>query len=323
MNALILESIHSPWVFKKTDSPNPLAGEVIVEIKAAALNRRDWWISTGKYPKIELPVIPGSDGAGEYEGKRVLLYPVLDWGTQSGFQSELTRILGMPQNGTFAEKICIPTQNLFRIPDHLSFEEAAALPLAGVTAFRCLFSKGNLQASQKVLISGIGGGVASLAALFALAAGAEVWVTSSDEKKIARAIQLGCKGGLLYTKSNWESDLKAKSGFFNLIIDGSGGPSFNKFLRICDRGGRIIMYGGTQGAITDLHPYSIFWKQISIIGSTLGTRNEFYDMLQFIALHRIRPIIDTVFPLSEGNEALHRMKHQHHMGKIILSIGES
>ena len=320
MKALILESLHSSWIYKHVDPPKPGPGEVNVALKAAALNRRDWWISIGLYPNIRLPVIPGSDGAGVYQGKRVLLYPILNWGEQSQFQSPSTEILGMPRNGTFAERISVPHENLFQIPDHLSFEEAAALPLAGVTAYRCVFSVGKLKSGQKILISGIGGGVACFAALFSIATKAEVWVTSSREEKIDRAIDFGCQGGILYTEPDWEVRLKDKAGLFNLIIDSAGGPQFHKFLKICDRGARIIIYGGTQGAITSLPPYSIFWKQIAILGSSLGTKNEFHDMLHFIDRHQIKPVIDTILPLSKGNEARERMKNQRHMGKMILSI---
>jgi zinc-binding alcohol dehydrogenase/oxidoreductase len=320
MRALVLESLHVPWVYKDIDAQPVPEGEVNVALKAASLNRRDWWISVGMYPNIRLPVVLGSDGAGVYRGKRVIMYPIMKWGEEPRYQSADTEILGMPRHGTFAEEVSVPAENLFEIPDHLTFEEAASFPLAGVTAYRCLFTVGNIKPGEKILVSGIGGGVACFVALFAIAAGAEVWVTSSMQEKIDRGVGIGCQGGILYTQSDWESQLKTRAGLFDVIVDSTGGPHFHKFLKICKRGARIVIYGGTQGPITSLPPYSIFWKQIAILGTSLGTREEFQALLDMISRHKIKPIIDSIYPLSKGYEACGRMRDHLQMGKIILSI---
>ena len=202
MKALVLTSVDGAIEFKETNDPFPTSGEVLIRLAAAALNRRDFWITRGGYPNIEAPCVLGSDGAGIVEkagegvdsslvGKEVLINPSLQWGSDQLVQGPDFRILGMPDNGTFAEYISVPVQQITEKPSHLTPYEAAALPLAGLTAYRALFSQGKLKPEESILITGIGGGVATIALKMAQAAGARVFVSSSCEHKISQAITLG------------------------------------------------------------------------------------------------------------------------------------
>jgi len=209
MKAYALKKIKTPLVFEERHDLAPDPGEVVVRVKAASLNRRDFWITQGMYPGIELPIVLGSDAAGivsacgdgvdsKWLDREVIINPGVDWGNDPTTQTDEFTILGLPRDGTFASELTIPACQLYEKPAHLNWHEAAALPLAGVTAYRALFSQGSLQADETVLISGIGGGVATLALQFAVAAGANVWVTSSSAEKIDQAVKLGAEGGFNY-----------------------------------------------------------------------------------------------------------------------------
>ena len=320
MRALILEQLNTPLLY--TEAPDPVAEphEVVVQVHAAALNRRDWWITQGQYSKIQLPVILGSDGAGLFENEPVVLYPALDWGDDPRVQSRAFRVLGLPENGTFAEQIKIPKANLAPMPEHLDWEQAAALPLAGLTAYRALFSRCQLKAGERVLITGVGGGVALMTMQFALAAGAEVYVTSGSDDKLAKARKMGAHGGANYRQADWDKQLKTLAGGFDVLIDSAGGDGFSALLPLCNPGARIGVYGGTLGKVNGLSPQILFWKQISILGSTMGTPEEFRKMLEFVTQHKIVPVVDSVFRLEEGNRALRRMAETDQFGKIVLRI---
>jgi NADPH:quinone reductase-like Zn-dependent oxidoreductase len=262
----------------------------------------------------------GSDGAGVCEGKNVILYPALEWGVKTEYQSKAFRVLGMPENGTFAEYIAMPTENIFSMPEHLSFEQAAALPLAGLTAWRCLYSRCELKKAEKVLITGIGGGVALMALQLAIAAGAETYVTSGDQQKIEKAKSLGAIHGENYREAGWEKRLKEAVGGFDVVIDSAAGDSFSLLPGLCNPGARIGFYGGTLGKVNGLSLQPVFWKQISLLGSTMGSPIEFKDMLDFVALHKIVPVVDEVFDLKNGVEAFNKMENGGQFGKLVLRI---
>ena len=320
MLSAVLPEINKPLVIEEREKPEPGSGRVLVELHAAALNHRDVYIRDGLYANIQLPCVLGSDGTGVYDGREVMIFPAFNWGKDPRFQSDEFSILGMPTDGTFQEFICVPKSHLFPKPDHLSWEEAAALPLAGLTAYRVLFSKCNLQEGERVLITGIGGGVALIAMQLALAQGAEVWVSSGSEDKLSRAVELGAAGGVNYKEKDWHKSLRKQAGGFDVVIDSAGGDGFALLPGVCNPGARIGIYGGTQGKVNGLSPQIIFWKQISIHGSTMGTEDEFGKMLAFVDKHDIHPVVDKVFPMAEVNEAMDRMHRGDQFGKIVLKI---
>ncbi|MFN0214312.1 MAG: zinc-binding dehydrogenase [Saprospiraceae bacterium] len=320
MKALIFKQLNAlPALFEMPD-PSPAKGEVMVQIRASALNRRDLFITQGLYAGIQMPVVLGSDGAGEWRGKPVILYPALEWGDNPRVQGKSFRVLGMPENGTFAEQISIPRANIFPKPEHLSWEQAAALPLAGLTAWRTLFSRCQLKKGEKVLITGIGGGVALAALQFAVAAGANVFVSSGDATKIERAVLLGAKGGANYREPEWHKQLKQEAGGFDVVIDSAAGDGFALLPGLCNPGARIGLYGGTLGKVNGLSMQPVFWKQISILGSTMGSPGEFRAMLAFVQKHTIVPVVDSVFLLSEGEKAFEKLAGGRQFGKIVMKI---
>jgi zinc-binding alcohol dehydrogenase/oxidoreductase len=330
MKAIILEGIKQLLSVQETPRPAALPGEVVVHIKAAALNHRDYWIQQGLYAGLKFPFIPGSDGAGivvetgagtdkAWLGKEVIVNPGLDWGDNPAAQQKSFRILGLPDHGTFAEYLRIPATYLYERPQHLNFIQSAAIPLAGLTAYRALFTRACLQPGETVLITGIGGGVALFALQFALTQGAKVYVSSGSEAKIASAIQAGASGGINYKAENWWAVLQEISRGIDVIIDGAAGEGFGKLVDLAKPGGRIVVYGGTAGKINELIPQKIFYKQLSILGTTMGRPDEFDAMLSLIHQHKMVPIIDEVFPFFKSGEALAKMEAGRQFGKIVLS----
>lgn len=320
MKALVLVAKDSPLMYEDVAHPQPEEGFSIVKLKAAALNHRDVWIQKGLYAGIKYPTILGSDGAGDLpDGSPVIINAGHYWGNNEAAQNKNFKILGLPDDGTFAEYVKVPNEALCPKPIHLTYEQAAAVPLAGVTAWRALMTKCQPQPNEKVLISGIGGGVALWALQFAVAQGCEVWVTSSSEDKIAEAQKLGAKGGVNYRTEGWAKSLLEQSGGFDVIIDSAAGDGFTEFVGLCRPGGRIAFYGATTlGKITNLDPRRIFWNQLSIFGSTMGSAADFRAMVNFIDKHKIIPVVDSVFELRDGNAALQRMDEGKQFGKIVL-----
>jgi zinc-binding alcohol dehydrogenase/oxidoreductase len=320
MKALVLNALHRAPDFQEVEMPAEMPGRALVRLHAAALNHRDVYITQGLYAGITMPCILGSDGAGEYLGRKVLIFPSLDWGDNPRAQGRQFRVLGMPDNGTFAEYISIPEAHVYDWPEHLTAVEAAALPLAGVTAWRTLFTRCQCIAGEKVLITGIGGGVALMALQFAIAAGAEVYVTSGSVEKLEKAVALGAKGGANYKEAGWDKQLKEMAGGFDVVIDSAGGPEFHRLLGLCQPGARIGMYGGTLGKMDGISPQLLFWKQISLLGATMGTAADFRQMLDFVVQHQLRPVVDSVWPMAKGGEAFERMAAGSQFGKITLDI---
>lgn len=319
MKALIFAGQGHPLQYGDYPNPELESGQVLVQLKAAALNHRDVWITQGLYPGIRTPSILGSDGAGLAQGREVIINPGIDWGENPAFPLRSYQVLGMPRDGTFAQYISVSPGRLQDKPSHLSWEEAAALPLAGLTAYRALFSKGQLQPGQKVLITGIGGGVALTACQLALAIGAEVWVTSGSDEKIERAMAIGAAGGVSYKESEWQQELASLAVVFDIIIDSAGGSEFSHLLRLCRPGGKIVVYGGSQGAAT-FSPQVLFWRQISIMGTSMGSDDEFAEMVKFVSQHKVKPIVDNTYALTEGNQAFMRMDKGLQFGKIVFKI---
>jgi zinc-binding alcohol dehydrogenase/oxidoreductase len=319
MKALVLNNVNQALDYQEVTLKKD-AKNIIVHLKAAALNHRDVWIRKGQYAGIKFPTILGSDGAGVCDGRDVIINPGINWANNSAVQPENFKILGLPDDGTFAEMLSVPSELLVEKPTFMSWHEAAALPLAGLTAYRALFTKCQVKKGEKVLISGVGGGVALFAMQFALAIGAEVYVTSSDDTKIEKAISLGAKGGANYNDTTFAKKLQSEIGGFDVIIDSAAGEGFAQFARLANAGGRIAFFGGTRGNIQNLNPQLIFWKQISIFGTTMGSAEEFLAMVNLVEKYKIRPIVDSVFELKNGNDALDKMENGAQFGKIILEM---
>ncbi|WP_303310664.1 zinc-binding dehydrogenase [Hymenobacter sp. BT730] len=332
MQALVLEGISQPLQLRDVPTPTAGPGQLLVHLHAAALNHRDVWIQHGQYAGLRFPCILGSDGAGvvsavgegvdpQWLGQKVLINPGHNWGENPRAQGRSFAIVGLPEQGTFAEFLSVPLQYVHPMPQHLSFAQAAALPLAGVTAYRATFTRAGLQAQERVLITGIGGGVALLAMQMAVARGAQVWVTSGSDEKIARAVALGAQGGINYKTEGWAMTIaKEAGGPFDVIVDSAAGPAFAQLLDVAAPGGRIVFYGGTLGTIPQVPPAKIFWKQLSILGSTMGTEQDFAELLALVTEHQLHPVVDEVLPLAEGEAAMRRMDNGQQFGKIVLQI---
>lgn len=332
MKAIVLRELGAPENLKLEEIADPEAGQddVVVKLKAAALNHRDVWIRLGQYAGIKLPIVLGSDGAGEVAsaadkslvGQAVVINPSLDWGDDTRVQGPAYRILGLPDYGTYAEMVRVPAANIVPKPEALSFEEAAAIPLAGLTAYRALVSRAGVKSGETVLVTGIGGGVSSLALQIAKHLGARVFVTSGSDAKLARARDLGAEGGVNYHSADWGKELLGLTGGKgpDVVIDSVGGETFGKAIEIVKPGGRIVTYGATTGALKQVEVRRIFWKQITICGSTMGTPHEFGSMVQLFGKSGLRPAIDQVFPLSDAASAHRRMEEAGQFGKIVLRI---
>lgn len=329
--AIVLHGIKEPLVF--TDVPIPAIGrgEALVRIRAAAFNRRDWWIQQGQYAGLKFPIVMGSDGSGVVErvgdddqrhwiGREIVINPSFSWGDDEACQGKSFHILGLPQDGTFAEFVRVPIANLHEKPAHLSFEEAAALPLGGLTAYRALFSRAGLKSGDRVLVVGAGGGVATFALQWAKYAGATVYVTSSAPAKVEQAVALGAEGGVLYTDGDWAPRLQKQAGGFDIIVDSALGEGMTHYPGLANPGGRIVFFGGTAGNIPALDARQLFWKQLSLLGTTMGSPADFAAMLAFVSRHRAVPIVHATYPLEEGESALRQMDQSTQFGKIVLTV---
>ncbi len=311
---------HEKLRLDEVEQPKPRTGETLVRIHAAALNHRDVFIAQGLYRNIQLPCTLGADGAGTADDRAVVIDPTIGWGDNDRVWREDATILGMPRDGTFAQYVCVPTENVHSKPEHLSDEEAAALPLAGVTAFRAICARGELQEGESVLITGIGGGVQTFALLFAKALGARVIVTSSSDEKLERAKALGADFTVNYkTDADWHKTARKLAGSIDLLVDSAGGETFAKAITMIRWGGRAVTYGGSAGD-AKIKMFPIFWNQIDIRGTSMGSPTDFGKMLHFVNKHAIRPVIDRVYEMDEVTAAAQRMHEAAQFGKIVLRI---
>ena len=301
-----------------------------MQIKAAALNRRDYWITIGQYAGIKYPAILGSDGAGivaqvgggvdkSWLSKEVIINPCHNWGPHVEYQNRNFTILGLPENGTFAEYVKVKAEYLYHKPSHLNWEQASALPLAGLTTYRALFTKGKANKGDTVLVTGIGGGTGTFALQFALAAGCNVFVTSGSGDKLQRAKEIGASAGVCYKAQDWSQELQHLSGGFDVIIDSALGSGFDKLLDMSNPGARIVFFGGTAGNIPALSGRKIFWKQLQILGTTMGSPDDFNGMLNLVNQHKIVPVVDEIFPLISAQNAIDKMGNSSQFGKLVLT----
>jgi zinc-binding alcohol dehydrogenase/oxidoreductase len=305
--------------YEDYDDPVAGPGEVVVELKAAVVNRRDLLVRNPPSPAYQfpLPLVPGSDGAGirRDTGEEVVIYPGLHWGEREDAAGPDWQILGGPSNGTYAELVKVPAENVFEKPARLSWEEAAAFPLAALTAYRALFTIGRLTGNETVLVLGAGSGVSTFAVQLAAQEGARVLVTSSSEEKIERAKELGAAGGVLYTEEAWAEAV----GPVDVVLD-SVGTTWPDSLRALRKGGRLVVFGGTGGPEATLDVRAVYLSWLSIHGTTMGSRRDFFALMRMVNDGDWRPVIDSVRPLAEAEAAHDRMKAGEHFGKLVLSI---
>lgn len=305
--------------------------DVRIELAAAALNHRDEWCRQGKYANLKDGVVLGSDGSGivveagksvdhSWIGKEVIINPALHWGDNQQAQGPDFRILGMPDNGTLAEFIQVPGDRIYSKPNHLNLIEAAALPLAGLTAYRALFYQGDLKPGQKVLVTGIGGGVAQFALQFALAHKAEVYVSSSSPEKLEVARTLGAQGGFIYSDPNWVAEAKNLTGGFDLVIDSAMGDTLGDLIDVIGPGGKLVFFGATLGNPSEMNVRKIFWSQLTLRGTTMGSDRDFEEMLDFVTHNLIKPVVDRVFDFDQTITAFERMQQGAQLGKLVLKI---
>jgi zinc-binding alcohol dehydrogenase/oxidoreductase len=301
--------------YEEAPDPSPANGEVLVSLRAAALNHIDLWIRKGQ-PSVPKPFILGSDGAGELvdTGERVVINPGLKDGAH---------VLGEHRDGTNAELISLPEEYVHPIPDEMSFEEAAAFPLTFETAYRMLITKAGLQPGEWVLAWGIGGGVALASLAVAKALGAQVVATSSSDAKLERARALGADAVVNHADGDVVAAIKeATEGGADVVVEHVGEATWKSSLAVAKPGARIVVCGATSGPNPPAQLHRVWWKQLTIYGSTMGTRADFAGVLELVASGQARPVVDEVFPLEEARAAHERMERAEQFGKIVLRIGE-
>ena len=313
--------VHEGGELRHEEAPDPVAGpgEVVVELRAAAVNRRDLLVRNPPGPayRFDLPLIPGSDGAGVRRdtGEEVVIYPGLGWGPGEDAAGPDWRILGGPDDGTYAELVKVPTENVFPKPERFSWEEAAAFPLAALTAYRALFEIGGLVEDESVLVLGAGSGVSTMAVSLAAQAGCRVLVTSSSQEKIDRAKELGAEGGVLYTEDGWAE----AAGPVDVVLD-SVGSTWRESAKALRRGGRLVVFGGTGGPEVTVDVRALYLNWQSIRGTTMGSARDFAGLLRMVEGGAWRPVIDSVRPLEETAAAHERMQAGEHFGKLVLTV---
>jgi NADPH:quinone reductase-like Zn-dependent oxidoreductase len=306
-----------PEVLRYEDVPDPVPGpgEVLVELRAASLNHIDVWVRQGR-PSVPKPRVLGSDGAGVIAGtdERVVINPALV------VNGKMT-ILGEQRDGTDAQLIAVPRAFVHPIPAGLSFEEAAAFPMTYETAYRMLVTRAGLQEGEWVLVWGIGGGVAMAAMTIAKALGANVVATSSSAAKLASAAELGADATLDHETDDVVGAVKELTGGgAGVVIETVGEPTWRRSLDSARNGGRIVVCGATGGPNPPAALHRIWWKELAILGSTMGTPEDFAGVLALLESGRVRPVVDTVMPLSEIRAAHERLEAGAQLGKIVLRI---
>jgi len=315
--------IHEGGEGRFEEAPDPAAGpgEVVVELRAAALNRRDLLVRNPPSPVYDFPkpFVAGHDGAGVRRdtGEEVVMYPTVGWGSRDDVP-EGGKFIGGPLDGTFAELIAVPEENVFPKPARLSWEEAASLPVAGMTAYRALFAVGGLERGQTVLVLGCGSGVSTFAVAMAAEAGARVLVTSSSDEKIDRARELGADGGVLYTQDDWSAAVRelAPDGV-DLVLD-SVGTTWPESLRSLRKGGRLVVFGGTGGPMAELDVRFVYLNFLSVLGTTAASPGQFGRFLETVQSGSWRPVIASVHPLADAETGYQRLVENHY-GKVVLT----
>jgi NADPH:quinone reductase-like Zn-dependent oxidoreductase len=317
VKAIRIHEDGGPEVLRYEDAPDPEPGpnEVLVELRAASLNRLDLWLRQGR-PSVPKPRILGADGAGVLAGtdERVVINPGLE-------HDGHVRVVGEHTDGTHAELIAVPRSAVHPIPGDLSFEEAAAFPLVFETAYRMLVTKAGLEPEEWVLVWGVGGGVATAALAIAKALGARTVVTSSSDAKLARARELGADETLNHERDDIPARIRELTGGgVHVVVEHVGEATWQRTLASARHGARIVVCGATSGPNPPATLHRIWWRELVVYGSTMGTEADFQGVCDLIEQGRVRPVVDSVFPLAEARAAHERMERGEHFGKIVLAI---
>ncbi|MCA1009376.1 zinc-dependent alcohol dehydrogenase family protein [Halobacillus halophilus] len=313
---------------KEMEEPRLGEKEVKVKVHTAGLNRRDLAVITKRHQPEDPALIPGSDAAGTVMevgdkvsrfqiGDEVVVNPGLGWKKNSSAPPEGFEIVGLPDHGTFAQFYTSDENHFEAKPSHLSFEEAGVLSLAALTAYRALFTRGNLQKDQTVMLPGIGSGVLTFALKYAKAIGARVIVTSRSEDKLQQALALGADRAI-HTEDGWNEALHDES--IDLLIESIGKATFDKSLNIIRKGGTIVTFGATTEDQIQIDIRKFFYGQYNLLGSTMGSAEELREMLQFIEKHNIKPQLDRVYSLDEYKNAFEYLRDTKNFGKIGISF---
>jgi NADPH:quinone reductase-like Zn-dependent oxidoreductase len=325
VKAIVIHEDGGPDVlcYEEAPDPAPGKGEVLVRLETASLNHLDIWTRTGR-PSVPKPRILGADGAGRVEalgtgvsgierGQPVVLNPGLRDGCE---------IIGEHRDGTHAQLIAVPAEYVKPKPDYLTFEEAAAFPLVFETAYRMLVTRAGLRPGEWVLCWGVGSGVGSAAFLLAKALDAKVAVTSSSDRKLERALELGADLAVNHAAADVVAAVEeATDGHgVDVVVEHVGDATWKTSLATAAHGGRIVVTGATTGANPPAQLHRIWWKQLSILGSTMATREDFAALLALMEEKRLRPIVDRVFPLAETADAHRYLESGEQFGKIVITI---
>jgi NADPH:quinone reductase-like Zn-dependent oxidoreductase len=325
--------------YQDVPDPKPGAGDVLVRVKAAALNHLDLFVREGMPGlKLPLPFWSGCDIAGEVVevgaavpdvkvGDRVAVNPNLHCGRceycQKGQHSLCVSygILGEHAHGGLAELVKVDGRKVLTLPDHVKYEDAAAFVLVNMTAWRMLVSQARLRAGEDLLIIGVGGGVSSTGVQIGKLCGARVWVTSSSDEKLERARALGADECINYAKDDWVKAIAQKTGRrgVDVVLENVGAATWPGAIRALAKGGRLVTCGGTSGPICETDVRQVFWKQVSIIGSTMATNGEFAEVMAQLFRGRLKAIVDSVMPLKDGGAAQERLAAGKQFGKIVLT----
>ncbi len=318
MKAIRIHEDGGPEVLRYEDAPDPEPGpgEVLVRLRAASLNHLDLWIRKG-LPSVPKPRILGADGAGTREdtGERVVINPGIEHG-------ERISVIGEHMDGTHAELVAVPEGNVYPLPDEISFEDAAAFPLVFETAYRLLVTKAQLREGEWVLLWGIGSGVATAGLAIATALGAKALVTSSSDEKLERARELGADATVNHTSGDVGAAVKEATGGkgVEVVLEHVGEATWQTSLQAARAGGRIAVCGATTGPNPPAALHRIWWKQLTIYGSTMGTREDFEGAYALVKSGRALPVVDSVRPLAEARAAHERMEAGEQFGKLVLTI---
>jgi NADPH:quinone reductase-like Zn-dependent oxidoreductase len=310
-----------PEVLRHENAPEPVPGEgdVLIRLRAVSLNHLDLWVRKG-LPSVPKPRILGADGAGVVvsgpgfePGDRVVINPGIEHG-------ERITVIGEHTDGTHAELIAVPAGNVYPLPDDLTFEDAAAFPLVFETAYRMLVTRAGLAEGEWVLIWGIGGGVATAALAIAKALGARAIVTSTSEAKLAAAADLGADAAIPTADARDRVKEITDGRGVDLVVEHVGEATWATSLAVVRQGGRVVVCGATSGPNPPAQLHRMWWKQLTIYGSTMGTKADFEGAFDLVKTGRARPVVDRVFPLAEARAGHERLEAGEQLGKIVLTI---